>query len=379
MLALVIFINRSGTMVVPFLSIYLTTQLGFTLAQMGWVLSMFGIGAIGGSVLGGWLTDKIGHFKVQTISLIGGGSMFFVLSQVEDYEVMLIAIFFVSLISEMLRPANQSSVASYAKPENVTRAFSLNRMAINLGFSFGPALGGILAGISYKWLFIADGLTCIAAGVVFFFYFRNRKSNVQKHSEEHGAPKKRVWRDYRFLVFVFLVVIYGTVFFQLFMTWPLYQRTVFQLPESQIGLLIGINGFIVFLFEMILVYVIGDRLKINRLIAAGSLLSASAFFFLFGFDAIWVLFAAVILISFSEILAMPFMATFTVTSSSLGNRGSYMGLYSMAFASAFVLAPAIGSYAIGTLGFTNWWFIAGCLATLNALAFYFVLREKRSS
>lgn len=363
-------------MVVPFLSVYLTTQLGYSLTQMGWVLSMFGAGAIGGSIMGGWLTDKIGHFSVQTMSLLGGGVMFLMLSQVERFEVMVVAIFFVSLISEMLRPANQSSVASYAKPENVTRAFSLNRMAINLGFSFGPALGGMLAGISYQWLFIADGVTCMAAGLLFFFYFRHRKSNAPTPTAAQVVARKSVWKDYRFLAFILMVVVYGTVFFQLFMTWPLYHRSVYNLPESQIGLLIGINGFIVFLFEMILVYLIGDKLKINRLIAAGSLLSATAFFFLFGFDGIWVLFVAVILISFSEILAMPFMATFTVTSSGPENRGSYMGLYSMAFASAFVLAPAIGSFAISEVGFNAWWLAAGLAAVLNAVGFFFILRKR---
>ncbi|HCX21257.1 MAG TPA: MFS transporter, partial [Cytophagales bacterium] len=165
MLALVIFINRSGTMVIPFLSVYLTSSLGFTLVETGWVMGAFGLGAIVGSFLGGWLTDKIGNFKIQTFSLIGGGVMFFALSQVKDFYPLTIFIFCVSVISEMMRPANQISVASYAKPENVTRAFSLNRMAINLGFSVGPALGGLLAAVSYDSLFIVDGVTCIGAGL----------------------------------------------------------------------------------------------------------------------------------------------------------------------------------------------------------------------
>lgn len=182
-LALIIFINRSGTMVIPFLSIYLTSSLNFTLVQSGWVMGAFGLGAVCGSFLGGWLTDKIGNFKVQILSLIAGGVMFLILGQIKDFYPLTIFIFCVSLISEMLRPANQLSIASYAKPENVTRAFSLNRMAINLGFSVGPALGGLLAALSYDLLFIADGITCISAGLVFFFYFRNKETH-------NPVPKK---------------------------------------------------------------------------------------------------------------------------------------------------------------------------------------------
>ena len=376
MLALVIFINRSGTMVIPFLSVYLSSQLGFTLAQTGWVLSMFGLGAIVGSVLGGFLTDKIGHFKVQTFSLFGGGIMFLLLSRVTTFEVLAGFIFLVSVITEMLRPANQISVASYARPENVTRAISLNRMAINLGFSVGPALGGILAGFSYNWLFIADGLTCMAAGTVFFFYFRDRKPNVINKPKQ--SQQVQVWKDYRFLAFVLFVMSFGMLFFQLFMTWPLYYRSVFQLPESQIGLLIGLNGFIVFLFEMILVYKIGNTPNFNKLIAAGCLLSMAAFSIMFGFQEVWALYVAMIILSFSEILAMPFMATYTINHSTPETRGRYMGLYSMAFASAFVLAPAIGTAVIDYSSYTNWWFTAACISAVNALGFYFLLKKRES-
>ena len=100
MLALVILINRSGTMVIPFLSVYLTSSLGFSLVETGWIMSMFGLGAIGGSFLGGWLTDKIGPFKVQLISLLGGGLMFLALSQVTSFYPLAGFIFFVSLFTD---------------------------------------------------------------------------------------------------------------------------------------------------------------------------------------------------------------------------------------------------------------------------------------
>lgn len=171
MLALVMFINRSGMMVLPFLSIYVTGPLGFSLEQAGYILGVFGLGSMIGSFTGGWLSDRIGHFKVQYISLILGGSLFFLIPLFTTFESLLAIVLIASTVIECLRPANASSVAHYARPENVTRAFSLNRMALNLGFSIGPALGGVLATFSYKWLFITDGSACIAAGLVFFFLF----------------------------------------------------------------------------------------------------------------------------------------------------------------------------------------------------------------
>ena len=202
MLAVVMFINRSGSMVIPFLSVYLTESLGFTLKQAGFILSLFGFGSMGGSFLGGWLTDRIGHFRVQFWSLVLGGSFFLVLAQLKTFTAFAVGIFILSLISECLRPANSSSVSFYARPENITRAFSLNRMAINLGFAIGPALAGLLATISYRLLFLADGFTCIAAGLFFFYYFRSLPGSRKKEAVSAVTlPKVRSpYQDFKFKI-----------------------------------------------------------------------------------------------------------------------------------------------------------------------------------
>ena len=142
MLALVMFINRVGAMVVPFLGIYMTESLHFSLRDTGIVLSFFGFGSLTGSWLGGKLTDIKGHFKVQLVSLFLTVPLFFILPELKTPVSLAIGVYVLSLIAESFRPANSVSIAYYAKPENLTRALSLNRMALNLGFSVGPALGG---------------------------------------------------------------------------------------------------------------------------------------------------------------------------------------------------------------------------------------------
>lgn len=376
-LALVMLINRSGSMVVPFLSVYLTISLGFNLSQAGILLSLFGVGSIVGAFAGGWLTDKIGHFWVQFLSLTIGGSLFFVVAQLTDFVQLGIGIFTISAVSEMLRPANSSSVASYAKPENITRAFSLNRMAINLGYSVGPAIGGILASFSYKWLFIADGITCIMAGILFFFYFRNRKENEQVATE--AAPRPSAWKalaDYHFVLFVLLVLSFATVFFQLFMTLPLYYKTIYQLSETKIGLLIGLNGLLVFFLEMVIVYSIGEKFSIRRLIMLGCVMNGLGFLVLNLIHAEAILYVAVLIISLAEIFAMPFMATYTVQSSREGSRGIYMGMYSFAYSAAFVLAPAIGTRVVDHWNFATLWWVCGALSLGTAAGFLFLLKKK---
>nr|WP_228439990.1 MFS transporter [Chryseobacterium phocaeense] len=164
MLALVMLINRAGSMVLPFLGVYMTAHLHFSIENSGIVLSFFGIGSVLGSWLGGLITDKIGEYRVQSLSLLLSVPLFCMIPLFKT-EVGLASIILIqSIVSETFRPANSVAITKYARPENITRAFSLNRMAVNLGFSIGPALGGILSAISYEFLFFTNALAALLAG-----------------------------------------------------------------------------------------------------------------------------------------------------------------------------------------------------------------------
>jgi predicted MFS family arabinose efflux permease len=376
MLALVMFINRSGAMVLPFLSIYVTGPLGFSLEQAGLILGTFGLGAMAGSFLGGWLSDKIGNFRVQFFSLTAGGTLFLFIPLFTTFESLAIAVFVSSTVIECLRPANAASVAIYAKPENITRAFSLNRMALNLGFSIGPALGGLLATISYTWLFIADGFTCIAAGFFFYFYFRKKKA--RNPETEPTAPLAAIassspYKDVPFLCFIGLCGLFALVFFQFLNTLPIYYREVYALSEAHIGGLLAFNGIIVFSAEMILVYLLENRFRLWRIIVTGSLLNGLSYVLLNAASGEYILYIAMFLLSTAEILAMPFMVSFIVRRAGDAKRGAYLGLYSFSYAAAFILAPYLGTQLTARFGFSTLWWVLGIISAFTALGFYLLL------
>ena len=143
MLSIVMLINRSGSMVLPFLGVYMTDHLKFSLENTGIVLSFYGIGSVLGSWLGGFLTDKFGEYYIQSWSLFLSAPIFIIMPFFSSVEMMALLIFLQSAISDTFRPANSVAITKYARPENLTKAFSLNRMAINLCYSISPALGGI--------------------------------------------------------------------------------------------------------------------------------------------------------------------------------------------------------------------------------------------
>jgi MFS family permease len=303
--------------------------------------------------------------------------MFLVLAHVTAFYFLLIGFLLLSVIAECLRPANSASVAFYARPENVTRSFSLNRMALNLGFSIGPAIGGLLASVSYYWLFVADGLTCMAAGLLFFLYFRllpHQKSTGWKARQT--VSSKSPYLDRRFLFFLLFVTCYALTFFQFLFTLPLYYREVYRLGENQIGLLLGFNGLLVFLFEMVIIHQLEHKFALWKWVVLGTCLCGLSFVLLNLFTSPWVLIIAMVLLTFSEIFAMPFMVTYTIKRAGEHNRGGYLGLYSMAYSAAFILAPYLGTKIISYAGFSPLWWAAGALSLFTATGFFFTMPHK---
>lgn len=384
MLALVMLINRSGAMVIPFLGVYMINHLQFTLEDTGTILSCFGIGAVAGSFLGGWLTDKIGHFKVQLASLILTVPMFFLLPELDTVVTMAMGVFMLSIISETFRPANSVSIAYYSKPDNVIRSFSLNRMALNLGFSIGPALGGFLAAVSYTFLFYGNAMAAFVSAVLFYIYFRNRKGN-EKNTKEEAKEEKREhvdrspYKDGPFMLFSILCCIFAICFFQLLSTLPLYYRTIYRLSEAEIGIILAFSGLVVFSLEMLLVHIAEKRFTSLTIIVWGAILCAISFMILNLAHGIWVLYIAMFVFCISEILAMPFMATITLQRSSVKKRGAYMGINSLSFSAAHIFSPFVGTRIAAAYGFSMLWWGTVVVLVLTAIGFYFVMKRMKIS
>lgn len=371
-LAFVTLVNRSGMMVLPFMSLYLTTSLHFTIAEAGIVSSFFGIGSMAGSYAGGWLSDRIGYFRVQLFSLIIGGSSCIFLGYLNDFAAICGGMFLTSMLLDMLRPAMSASISSFAKQENITRSFSLIRMAINLGAGIGPAVAGILAGIDFRLIFFGDGITSIAAGIVLYFYFRHRiKSDkfTKKKTTMIGSPLT----NQHYTLFLIFCLFYAIVFFQLFASLPLYYEHVHHLSKKMIGGLIALNGLIVFLFEMMLVFKLENSVHPRKIIITGVLLAGIGLIILNAFNSFWILLISMILLSFSEIFAMPFMMSVAVSGANETNRGLYTGLYSVAWSAAFIIAPILGTFVITHFGYNNLWWLMGVISLITLTGFYFVV------
>ncbi|MBS1598005.1 MAG: MFS transporter [Bacteroidetes bacterium] len=369
LLSIVMLVNRSGTMVIPFMTIYLTQpSMGYSIGQAGIVMGIFGAGAVCGGFIGGKLTDKFGFHPVQLTALIGGGVLFVVLGMVKSYPMICVITFLLSMVNDAFRPANSTAIAHYSKEENRTRSYSLNRLAINLGWAVGGALGGILASINYHLLFWTDGLTNIAAALLLKYFLtpvNDRGGPVKK--EIASTESISALKDKGYLMFTGITILFAICFYQLFTTLPVYYKQSLHIKEFFIGLLMALNGVIITVFEMVLIFKLEGKRQNVLFIRDGFLLTGLSFLLLniFPASALAAVFC-MILVTFGEMLSMPFMNSFWISRTTASNRGQYAGLYTIAWSSAQVIGPSGGAQIVQHLGFRILWWIVGSLCIVTA-------------
>lgn len=378
-LALITLINRAGTMVIPFLSLYLTESLDFNLSKVGWVMSCFGLGSILGSWLGGKLTDKIGYYKVMLFSLLTTGFLFLGLQHLTTFSSFCIGIFLIMLVADTFRPAMYVALNAYSKPENKTRSVTLIRLAINLGFSAGPAIGGlIITYLSYNGLFWVDGITCILASVLLLNVLNPKKAKTI--DDIKVLHPRSAYTDKTFWIFLVAMSLFGIVFLQFFSTIPLYYKEAHGLSELEIGLLMGMNGFIIFALEMPLVnYFENSTLSKSGLMLIGAILTGLSFIILTTTSWVGILIVSMLLVTFGEMIAFPFSNAFAMERSKKGNKGEYMALYSISFSVAHLFSHNGGMHLIESIGYDHTWYVVSAIAFIAMVLLWILKQQLKTS
>ncbi|PQB03821.1 MDR family MFS transporter [Aureitalea marina] len=378
LLSLVTFINRAGAMVIPFLSLYLVSEKGFSLPQVGWIMTGYGLGSLLGNWMGGKLTDRIGFYKTIVISLFLGGLGFISIQFIDSFEGLVIGLFGLMWAVDLYRPGIFVAADVYSKKENLTRSIGLIRLAINLGFSIGPVIGGILiAHVSYNSIFWIDGGSCLLASALLFVLLKPKKRDQNEEKEKVKAGKPP-YRNSLYMLFLLIMVINSLVFVQYFSTVPLYYQEDRGLSEDVIGWLLFLNGAMIVLLEMPLIGWL-ERLGLTKTGAMiwGILFLAASFLVLNFSSGFWILIVGMILMTLGEMIGSPFSNALAIALSPEGRKGSYMGLYSMSWSLSHIIGHNGGMNLIDQFGFANTWYIFFALLIVAVGLSIYLLRQLR--
>jgi predicted MFS family arabinose efflux permease len=374
-LSIAMFINRCGSMVLLFTSLYMTRDLHFSIADAGMAMSFYGIGSVLGSYFGGWLTDRRSYYDIMITSLLVCAAVLMLMTVVTSLSGITAIMFLYAFTADVFRPANSKAIAVFSDASNRTRSVSLVRLAVNLGFSVGPAVGGFVAvHLGYKWLFVIDASTSVLAALMLMFYLPRKKVELQK--SDHAVlndVSTSAYRDWKYLLFIVGVAIYGTCFFQIFASVPQYFNKVCHYNEDVIGLLLALNGFLVVLIEMPLVMILERNQRTYNYIIIGVLCLPISFLILkYGQGLLLMAIVYTIVITFSEIFAMPFMMNYSLSRPKKERQGQYSALYSIAYGIANIAAPSVGLGIAAAYGFDNMFNFIIVLSCLLAIGFYWL-------
>jgi predicted MFS family arabinose efflux permease len=325
--------------------------------------------------MGGRFCERIGELRLQTICLLIAGPLYALVSVWHDWRAIAVSLFVLSVVNEAVRPANSTAITKLTTPETRTKAFSLQRLAANLGFSFGPFIGGLLTKVSYTLLFVVDGLTTFIAGITVLYFFGMRRLSPAPGEESTPASGRAAspLSDHVFVWFLALSLASTMVFMQFSSTYPLYLRDNFGLNEPQIGLMFAVNTSIIVVFEMLLI----DAVKhwpLMGTIAWGSLLSCIGFGILpFGESSLYAVFAMAV-VTIGEMLSFPLSSAYVANRSGPGREGLYLGWYMVVHALAWVLGPGIGAQ-IYQVDRDALWLVALAVGALVWLGFMLLARR----
>lgn len=379
LIALILLVSRSGTMVLPFLAIYCRQELGLEPAAIGFLLSAYGVGSVVAGLLGGKITEWIGSIPTQILSLTLATPGFLMVGFAKDFTSLFLSLFYLSLGVEMMRPACATATIEFCDDASQhTKAFAVNRLAVNLGMTLGPAVGGFLALIDYQLLFYVNACSTLGALLLTWWCFGWTGPAVDPSREDvtvqKSANSRSPYHDKTFLCFCALTSIAACVLFQFLGVYPLYLKEQFHFQEYQIGLLFAVNTIVIVLFEMVIVSVTA-KFPLLRTYAWGQLISCIGFGILplaagfsFGITAPFAVFSMLVL-TVGEMLTSPLGPSYAASRASVETRGSYMGLYVTSFSVAVLTAPLAGMWLYAQHPDLVWYvsLIVGALVFLGLL------------
>jgi MFS family permease len=245
------------------------------------------------------------------------------------------------LTSELYRPASAALLTDLTVSGQRVPAFATYRLAINLGAAFGPAVGGFLAGYSFKWIFFGDALTSVAFGVVALTALPRDKPHKERTGWK-GLGFGPVLQDRGFVLFLIASLLGALVYFQSNSTFAV-QVTAYGFSNAVYGTLISLNGLLVLFLELPITS-LTQRPRAHATMMVGLVMVGVGFAATAFAPTVWLLGLTVVIWTVGEIVFAPVASAFVADSAPDHLRGRYQGAWGVTYGLGLVLGPTLGTF-----------------------------------
>jgi MFS family permease len=357
-------INRVGSFAVLFLSIYLTSERGFSQSQAGLILGIYGVGGAVGTLGGGVLADRWGRRPTMLVAQFGAAALMLTVGFARTYPQIAVATLLLGLFAEAVRPAFSAMMIDVVPERDRVRAFSLNYWAINLGFALAAIIAGFAAKVDYLLLFAGDAATTlITATITAIFLAETRPARTPGRRARPGGLGTAL-RDGNYAVYLLLSFISVLVILQHLSTLPISMLADGHTAATY-GTVIAVNGVLIVSGQLFVPKLIEGR-DSAKVLAVAALLIGSGFGLVALAETPIMYALTVIIWTLGEMLQSPSNAATVAALSPPGLRGRYQGLNSLSWSAGTALAPILGGLVLQRAGGAALW--GGCFVLCAAVA-----------
>lgn len=384
-------VNRLGTFIVPYLTLVLLRDFHMRETEAARLLFAYGLGSLVSILAGGVVTDRFGRRRTLLVSLFGSGVLAVAMGLASSTGAFVPLLVAFGFVADLYRPAAAAMVGDLLPSSDRASGFAGMRVATNIGWASGTALGGVLADLSWRFLFLGDGLTTLAFGALVYFTIPETRPDhavapvaPPPPGANPGAAEARPvfgrgptnpLRDGVFLATTLAGLLLTLVFCSHLTVLPLTVTRSAGYPAVVFGLLASVNGILIAFFEISVTARLRGFRRL-RLAALGSFLVAAGFGMI-GLVMHWAWFLlAVVVFTAGEILSSPQQMAFVADWAPPEARGRYLSLYQAMWSLAFAVNPAIALPLHAALGERAFW---GLMPLVAVPAVLVLLRLDRTA
>jgi MFS family permease len=363
------FVNRFGAFVMPFLALFLTGR-GFSMGSVAAVIGAMSVGSLFGPFVSGYLSDALGRRNTIVLSLVTSATSLLGLYWCSTVPALMALSVFHGFCAFLYNPAANALLTDLVTPEQRVTAFALMRLAVNAGFSVGPAVAGLLYHRAPILIFIGDALTTLLFAAFAWAWLPHGLRTV----EGRAAAVAVIWQSWaealadvaknrRFLQYLAALLFMAISFLQAGNVLAIDTMARGITPE-QYGVIMAFNGVLIVCFELPVTQW-ARRFSLRRVLIVGySITGLGCASFAFAHSVGGYL-LAMAFYTFGEMLSIPIGSSYSGELAPVKYRGRYFGVSGTMWAIAGLVGSG-GIWCYGQIG-TLWWIVAGACGVIGGL------------
>ena len=370
-------VNMGIMFMFPFLSLLLTSRLGFSEQEASYIIVASSACGIIGNILGGKLSDELGRKKVYGTAILISIAATTIAGFICNGHLVIIPIIIMYFTFNIILPCVSAMILDHSNEKNKAECYSLLYLATNVGGAIGPVIAGLLFYKHMPWIFFSMAIIFLPAAVLLFFGVQDNytpcRNTQQKNTLEQPFKKNKsflyiIFNKPVLLVFLACLSILTLCYINLDFTLPLHLKQLFGLNAGSkySSLVWTVNGITVVLLTPFLILSAKKRSPLLNISIASFLYAIGFSVYMLSENAL-ILQCTTIIWTAGEILISTCAGIYIADQCPETHKGRSMALYEFSRSAGKLLGPIFAGFLLSRYSYSMTWFLIVCLCIASGI------------